>query len=164
MAPYIVKLGNKIELDKSIKNRRLLLVGIDFAGIPVSVGLQRALRKKDTQVETLRISSKKGEFDEEKFRDIVEKAKQEKRAVVFVDWRTKTGSLGRILEERMPRDILWRYAVLYDPLKGQRTKAGRGADIRTSAREGPWFGQMVLEPRTKAIIEKEVERALKHKA
>ncbi len=147
MAPKITELGRKI--GKDIPNKKLLLVGIDFAGIPITAGLERAIKNRDIAAVSLRASSKKGEFDEQKFSEILTKARKENRAVVFVDWRTKTGALGGVLRQKMPKNTPWKYAVLYDPLKR--------ANIRVSVKEGPWFGDMKFDAITKRRIQKEVE-------
>jgi len=147
MAPKIIELGKKIE--KGVPNKKLILIGIDFAGIPITAGLEKAIRKRDIIAVSLRASSKKSEFDERKFGEILTKAKKENRTIVFVDWRTKTGTLGGILKQKMPKDARWKYAVLYDPIKK--------ADIRVSVKEGPWFGNMKFDAVTKRRIQKEVE-------
>jgi hypoxanthine-guanine phosphoribosyltransferase len=148
MAPTIIKLGRNIE--KGVPNKKLLLVGIHFSGVPIAAGLEKAIKNKSIETATLRASSKRGEFDDQGLGDILTKARKESRVIVFVDRRTKTGATKELLEKKMlAYASRWKYAVLYDPLKK--------ADIRASVKEGPWFGEMRFNAITKRMIQKEVK-------
>lgn len=83
---------------------------------------------------TVHISSKSNEIDEIKFSNILAKAYESSSDVVFFDARTVTGSLGKIIKEKVSEwnrkneaSVKSLYAVLFDP----RFKA----DLRGSTEE-----------------------------
>jgi len=103
------------------------LVGIYLDGLPIARGVGYALEKRfkrHVPIDTILISSKLGLADNPKMEQL--RASGKKR--IYVDRRTKTGSLGRKLKELDPYAI---YAVLEDP-------SGK-ADIGIGGTEVPWF-------------------------
>lgn len=89
---------------------------------------------QDDLENTVHISSKTGEMDETKFSNILARAYKSSSDVVFFDARTVTGSLGKIIKERVNEwnkkceaSVKPIYAVLFDP--------GFKADLRSSTEE-----------------------------
>jgi len=108
----------------------LQLVGIYLDGVPLSRAVHYSLHQNYSvdvaEPETVLMSSKLGLVDEPKIRELI--GRGDKNIRVYVDRRTKTGSLGKMLGELDPMGI---YAVLEDP--------NEKATVTASKAEVPWF-------------------------
>jgi len=105
------------------------LIGIYLDGLPIAraveYSLQRFGRQPKRPADTVLISSKLGLVDEPQIEQLRQMSVAKR---IYIDRRTKTGSLGKILKKIDPEAI---YAVLEDP-------SGK-ADVSASKEKVPWF-------------------------
>lgn len=119
------------ELAENISGYRpnVQLIGIYLDGLPIAraveYSLQRFGRQPKPPTDTVLISSKLGLVDEPKIEQLRQMSVAKR---VYIDRRTKTGSLGKMLKGIDPEAI---YAVLEDP-------SGK-ADVSASKEKVPWF-------------------------
>jgi hypothetical protein len=111
----------------SAEGTNVQLIGIYLDGLPIARAVNYSIQqrfKKQLPVDTVLISSKLGLVDGPKMEQLC----ITKRKRIYIDRRTKTGSLGKLLKELDPEA---KYAVLEDPDKK--------ADISASKETVPWF-------------------------
>lgn len=124
VAKNIVQLGkNMIDYGLDSKDK---VIGIYLDGTPLIKALDIVFYPRNVipHYDNIIMSSKHGTIDMERMSGLRKSPKRR----FYIDRRTKTGSLGKILKEHDPDAI---YCVLEDP--------NEKADIRATKKEIPWF-------------------------
>lgn len=126
------------------------LIGIYLDGLPIARAVGHSLKRrfnKESLVYTVLVSSKLGLVDKPNIEGLCRLGRPGGKRI-YIDRRTKTGSLGKMLKELDPDG---KYAVLEDP--------DEKADIRASKETVPWFnwpgriwGPKVMAERTGPFI------------